>query len=689
MHAALPLIRSIYPGLLPDNGPPPALQAAVKEFTEATGIQDTPPTSFASSQRAWDNLSATVYRDRMIDSANQLHRARLVAASQPYTAAWLQAVPVPSLGLHLDEETVRVAVALRLGASICERHRCHLCGRQVDELGHHGLSCAKSAGRLLRHAHLNDVVKRGLASAGIPAILEPVGLDREDGKRPDGLTLFPYSGGKCLTWDATCTDTFAETALAQTALEPGAAARAAETRKNRHYTKLSERYIFVPVAVETSGVFGPVTAKFIRELGLLITARTGERREGEWLRQRLSIALMRGNAAAVLATVATDRTKRDFQIAALKSSAAQTTVRSRPKQHASAQLTPASLTPEAANSTGKPAQHRDLVSPPKVKGLVNLGNTCYLNSTLQCLSQCHYLSHYLDINSRSGRKLTIGDQRRPIQLLLPEAGSITTSLCDFLKQMHTSGTTENVSPSHLLRKLAMEVPHFIGYDQQDAHELLRSLLQQVRLENLRRHERQIMLSLGLPTRTDPKQVPDRQAEDARQAPLSPGISHHHRQHLQRSADQRGGMSVLQDSHSPDGTVHGPLTTRYREQTKGDFERLDGAGQSFRGSEEGAELHAHEDLLKRRRSESGNAHERLRQSERRLQRPIRGDGEGWRVTGSLSEVGWQWKNCISSERTGPYSSSDSNRIRAGAERQDRGRSDRGAGLRSRSERRPCY
>ena len=309
LHAALPLLRSISPGLLPANSTPLALQGAIQQFAEMTGIEDLPPASSASSQRAWDTRSATAVRDRMVDSANQLHRARLLAASQPHTAAWLQAVPVPSLGLHLDEESVRVAMALRLGAAVCEQHRCRLCGRQVDKLGHHGLSCAKSAGRLPRHAHLNDVVRRGLASAGIPAVLEPVGLDRGDGRRPDGLTLFPYSGGMCLTWDATCTDTFADSVLIQSALEPGVAARNAEVRKQRHYSEISSRYKFVPIAVETSGVLGPATSKFIRELGQLITARTGERRETEWLRQRLSMALVRGNAAAVLATATTDRAK--------------------------------------------------------------------------------------------------------------------------------------------------------------------------------------------------------------------------------------------------------------------------------------------------------------------------------------------------------------------------------------------
>ena len=45
---------------------------------------------------------------------------------------------------------------------------------------------------------LNNVVKRALDYAGFPAQLEPTGLDRGDGKRPCGLTVFPFESGKCL-----------------------------------------------------------------------------------------------------------------------------------------------------------------------------------------------------------------------------------------------------------------------------------------------------------------------------------------------------------------------------------------------------------------------------------------------------------------------------------------------------------
>ena len=186
-----------------------------------------------------------------------------------------------------------------LTAPVCEPHACRLCGRHVKRLGHHALSCQKSAGRFPRHGHINDLVKRSLSAAGIPSVLEPVGLDRGDGRRPDGLTTFPFSSGKCLAWDATCTDTFGESVVIASAVEPGAAARAAETRKIKRYTSLSTQYIFAPLAVETTGVIGAAGTRLIKELGRRISSTTGERRETAWLWQRLSMAIIRGNAAAI------------------------------------------------------------------------------------------------------------------------------------------------------------------------------------------------------------------------------------------------------------------------------------------------------------------------------------------------------------------------------------------------------
>jgi len=41
----------------------------------------------------------------------------------------------------------------------------------------------------------------------MPSRLEPTGLARDDGKRPDGVTSMPWKNSRCLIWDVTCPDT--------------------------------------------------------------------------------------------------------------------------------------------------------------------------------------------------------------------------------------------------------------------------------------------------------------------------------------------------------------------------------------------------------------------------------------------------------------------------------------------------
>ncbi|XP_073966077.1 uncharacterized protein [Choristoneura fumiferana] len=69
---------------------------------------------------------------------------------------------------------------------------------------------------------------RSLATVSVPAILEPVGMARDDGKRPDGATLVPWKLGKALVWDATCVDTFAQSHIQATHSQAGAAADQAQ-----------------------------------------------------------------------------------------------------------------------------------------------------------------------------------------------------------------------------------------------------------------------------------------------------------------------------------------------------------------------------------------------------------------------------------------------------------------------------
>jgi len=55
-------------------------------------------------------------------------------------------------------------------------------------------------------------------------VKEPAGLSRDDGKRPDSVTLLPWAKGKPLAWDVTVPDTYADSHLTDTATTAGAAA---------------------------------------------------------------------------------------------------------------------------------------------------------------------------------------------------------------------------------------------------------------------------------------------------------------------------------------------------------------------------------------------------------------------------------------------------------------------------------
>ena len=86
-------------------------------------------------------------------------------------------------------------------------------------------------------------------------------------------------------------------------MEVGWAAKNAEDKKYEHYQHLREQFLFIPVATETSGVFGKDALKLIKAIGTKITEVTHEKKATSYLIQRLSIIIQRGNVASVLGTV--------------------------------------------------------------------------------------------------------------------------------------------------------------------------------------------------------------------------------------------------------------------------------------------------------------------------------------------------------------------------------------------------
>lgn len=243
-----------------------------------------------SLQRQWTKITTT----RLVSSLSferDGDRARFLAIQTPESGAWLQALPSHSIGTLLDNNTFRITVGLRIGIDICAPHVC-VCGTQVDAKGHYGLKGRKSAGRHSRHAELNNIIKRALASSDMPAILEPVGLVREDGKRVDGMTLIPWAKGSALIWDATCTDTLAPSNIRLSLKKAGRAADDKARMKEAKYRSLiSQNYRFVPFAVETMGSWSAEAIRFFDTLSHKIALKTNEPRSKSFLKQRVSMAI--------------------------------------------------------------------------------------------------------------------------------------------------------------------------------------------------------------------------------------------------------------------------------------------------------------------------------------------------------------------------------------------------------------
>ena len=146
---------------------------------------------------------------------------------------------------------------------------------------------------------------------------------------------------------------------------------------------------------------------------------------------------------------------------------------------------------------------------PKGRGLTNLGNTCFFNAVAQCLSHSHPLTHVVDSHCQKGFSISLPGLEKDgenIVVALAEAGSVLLALTAFLKEMNSVGKGSVLNPGHLFGQVCKNSSQFRGYQQQDAHELLRHLMELLKSEEVKRQKSAILRVFGLSEKTDPKTV---------------------------------------------------------------------------------------------------------------------------------------------------------------------------------------
>ena len=287
------------------NVPQPVLdQISMKQGDQASTESLIGVSQKASSVKI-DLFNQSILLHQIQEEGRNRDIARLRSLGLHHAGDWLSVVPMPALGLHLRPPEFVPCLKYRLGLPVYAADgTCPSCSAETDRMGDHALGCPKYQERIARHDQLRDVLYEAAASAALAPIKEAAHLLPGAAARPGDILIRRWVDGKDGALDVTVTGPLALSNVEAAATESGAALEKAFKRKVQGAAQAcqDQGIAFLPIAMETLGGFHKVALEQVRRIGAAVARHQGieERVATRQLFQRMSVTLMRGNAALLM-----------------------------------------------------------------------------------------------------------------------------------------------------------------------------------------------------------------------------------------------------------------------------------------------------------------------------------------------------------------------------------------------------
>ena len=117
-------------------------------------------------------------------------QALVLSSALPHAGDWLNVVPTPSLGLHLQDSKFRLCLRYWLGVPMHSNpFPCPECRGTADIMGDHQVGCGVNGDRISRHNAIRDVLFIAAQSAALAPSKETPSLVPNSLSRPADILL--------------------------------------------------------------------------------------------------------------------------------------------------------------------------------------------------------------------------------------------------------------------------------------------------------------------------------------------------------------------------------------------------------------------------------------------------------------------------------------------------------------------